>query len=216
MTNEAKHDEPSMLEHDAAHADKTGSPRRNPVAATSAKAQEPAPPPDTAVKVLVEPAVGEFSPWFAIIVGIVVLAMSTAVAMFFAEAISDAVAKLPDSSQNVSKDLVTVPSPAETQGFIAMLVLAGLATILMLIGAYLAALETRGRLRRRISPTSIVVTAGQRPGTVQTEAIASDVEKVLTAAAGLVDKFGMLRGTTAVIASAVLLYVCAVWALLAS
>jgi hypothetical protein len=97
-----------------------------------------------------------------------------------------------------------------------MLVLAGLATILMLFGAYLAALETRGRLRRNTTPTSIVVSAGQRPGTVQTEAIASDVEKVLTAASGLVDKLGMLRGTTAVIASAVLLYVCAVWVLLAS
>jgi hypothetical protein len=206
MTNLVKHSDPSMLEHDAVASRKTHS-------------VEPALdelPPDSSVKVLVEPAVGEFSPWFATIMGIVVLGISTAVAMFFADAISQGVAKLPESSQNVSKDLVTVPSPGETQGFIAMLVLAGLATILMLIGAYLAALETRGRLRRSITPTSIIVTAGQTPGAVQTEAIASDVEKVLTAAAGLVDKLGMLRGTTAVIASALLLYVCAVWVLIAS
>jgi hypothetical protein len=192
-------------------ADAESEPKNN---ATSATVEEP--PQDSAVKVIVEPAVGEFSPVFAVVMGVVVLAISTGIAMFFASAITEAVSRLPESSQNVSKDLVTVPSPSETTGFIAMLVLAGLATILMLFGAYLAALETRGRLRRSITPTSIVVSAGQRPGTVQTEAIASDVEKVLVAASGLVDKLGMLRGTTAVIASAVLLYICAVWVLLAS
>lgn len=163
--------------------------------------------PDAKVKVLVEPAVGEFGPLFALIAGVIFLGLSTAIAMFFSTAIMEQVSKLPESYQTVAKDARVVPEYSETTGFIAFLALSGLATVVLMVGAFLAALETRGRLRRRIEPGSIIVTTDQAKVGVSTQAtLPVDVEKVINAATGLVERLGSLRGTTAVIGAAVLLY----------
>lgn len=170
--------------------------------------------PDARVKVLVEPAAGEFGGLFALLTGLLLLSVSTGIAMFMSQMIKEQMSHLPQSSQRLPADAQMAPDYGETTAFIAFLVLASLATILLLVGAYLGALETRGRLRRRVEPGSIVVTMAKAKVGLSSAGTPIDVEKVIDASAGLLDKIGFLRGATAVIGAAVIVFVCAILVLI--
>lgn len=170
--------------------------------------------PDARVKVLVEPAAGEFGGLFALLTGLLLLSVSTGIAMFMSQMIKEQMSHLPQSSQRLPADAQMAPDYGETTAFIAFLVLASLATILLLVGAYLGALETRGRLRRRVEPGSIVVTMEKAKVGLSSAGTPIDVEKVIDASAGLLDKIGFLRGATAVIGAAVIVFVCAILVLI--
>jgi len=134
--------------------------------------------------------------------------------MFMSQMIKEQMSHLPQSSQRLPADAQMAPDYGETTAFIAFLVLASLATILLLVGAYLGALETRGRLRRRVEPGSIVVTMEKAKVGLSSAGTPIDVEKVIDASAGLLDKIGFLRGATAVIGAAVIVFVCAILVLI--
>lgn len=170
--------------------------------------------PDARVKVLVGPAAGEFGGLFALLTGLLLLSVSTGIAMFMSQMIKEQMSHLPQSSQRLPADAQMAPDYGETTAFIAFLVLASLATILLLVGAYLGALETRGRLRRRVEPGSIVVTMEKAKVGLSSAGTPIDVEKVIDASAGLLDKIGFLRGATAVIGAAVIVFVCAILVLI--
>lgn len=86
-------------------------------------------------------------------------------------------------------------------GFIGLVVAAGVGAILLVIGAWLASLETRGRLRVRVS--------GEQPpkrgikGPISTDVL-NAVEKIL-------DKLRRMRGSIAVVSAGLIIVVLATW-----
>jgi hypothetical protein len=141
--------------------------------------------------------IGELDRPFAYITLLLVAVLATAVGFAVWSVISRV--SLPDAGTTVSGEEILDGSFGQRIASIVLIVGAGIGGITLIVGAWLAALETRGRLRAPVK--------GSDAKGVGTSLGAAE----LNAIAVILDKFRKLRGAIAVVAAGFLILAISMW-----
>jgi hypothetical protein len=164
------------------------------------KVKPATPPTPTGDKTVVDVEVGEFDPLFTVISG-AIFATFAVLVVLFAHSIIEKVGVPP--FQLLTAEQIPLGSWTERIGAVVVLATTTVGTVLLLIGAWLAALEVRGRLRRKDEQGKTIRAVSVKKGLALPSA--EDLAKVMDAA-------GKLRGTIAVLFAGVAILLGSLWA----